>query len=124
MPGGGRPDSIEAMPIHELLAESTVGAYTLTGGRFTATLAALVALAGAVVGGATLARSAGPAGARRRRAIFALAAGLLGIVIGGLVVATADGGPGSGSGVVGGFAALALGLLATVLGSVVLARRA
>jgi hypothetical protein len=52
----------------------------------------------------------------------ALVAGLTGMVIGGLVVAAAEGGPGTGYGIVGGFAALAIGLIATVLGWLALAR--
>jgi len=55
-------------------------------------------------------------------AIVALVAGLTGVVIGGLVVAAAEGGPGTGYGIVGGFAALVLGLIATVLGWLALAR--
>jgi hypothetical protein len=43
-------------------------------------------------------------------------------VNGGLVLAAATGGPGSGNGVVGGAAALVLGLLAAVLGGLVVAR--
>jgi hypothetical protein len=52
----------------------------------------------------------------------ALVAGLTGVVIGGLVVAAAEGGPGTGYGIIGGFAALVLGLIATVLGWLALAR--
>lgn len=108
-----------------LAAQSAaIDAYTLTTGRLVGTVAALVALAGAVVGGLALARSAGRIGDGdgRRGATLALVAGLSGIVIGGLVVAAAEGGPGTGYGIVGGFAALVLGLIATVLGSLVLAR--
>jgi len=69
---------------------AAVDAYTLTAGRLVGTVAALLALAG--------------------------------LVIGGLVVAAADGGPGTGNGIVGGFAALVLGLIAMVLGRLALAR--
>ena len=101
-----------------------VDAYTLTTGRLLGTVAALVALAGVVAGGLTLARSAGRIsnGNRKRGAIVALVAGLTGMVIGGLVVAAAEGGPGTGYGIVGGFAALVIGLIATVLGWLALAR--
>ena len=85
-------------------------------------MAALVALAGVVVGGLTLARPAGRISNGSRGAILALLAGLTGMVIGGLVVAAAEGGPGTGYGIVGGFAALAIGLIATVLGWLALAR--
>ena len=53
---------------------------------------------------------------------MALVAGLIGMVIGGLVVAAADGGPGTGNGLVGGFVALVMGLIAMVLGGLALAR--
>jgi Family of unknown function (DUF6223) len=112
------------MAAHVSAQSAPVDAYTLTSGRLLGTLAALVALAGVVVGGLTLARSAGRItnGNGKREAIVALVAGLTGMVIGGLVVATAEGGPGTGYGIVGGFAALAIGLIATVLGWLALAR--
>jgi hypothetical protein len=101
-----------------------VDAYTLTTGRLVGAVAALVALAGVVVGGLALARSAGRIGngSGEKGAIVALVAGLTGMVIGGLVVAAAEGGPGTGYGIVGGFAALVIGLIATVLGWLALAR--
>jgi hypothetical protein len=58
----------------------------------------------------------------RRGAIVALVTGPIGAVNGGLVLAVATGGPGTGNGVVGGAAALVLGLIATVLGGLVFAR--
>lgn len=87
---------------------------TLTTGRSIGTLAALVALAGVIVGVRAL--------VRRRAAMAALLCGLIGLAGGGAVVATADGGPGTGEGIVGGFAACALGLIAGVLGGVAMAR--
>jgi hypothetical protein len=45
------------------------------------------------------------------------------VVNGGLNLAIATGGPGSGNGVVGGAAAFVLGLIAVVLGGLALARR-
>ena len=99
-----------------------VDAFTLTTGRLLGTVASLVALAGVVVGGLALTRSAGHAGNGTRGAIVALVAGLTGMVIGGLVVAAAEGGPGTGYGIVGGIAALVIGLIATVLGCLALAR--
>src|SRR4051812_36088139 len=96
---------------HVSAQSAAVDAYTLTPGRLVGTVAALVALAGVVVGGLALARSAGRLGngSGRRGAIVALVAGLTGMVIGGLVVGAAEGGPGTGYGIVGGFAALAIG---------------
>jgi hypothetical protein len=101
-----------------------VDAFTLTPGRLAGTTAALVALAGVVVGGLALARPAARIGNSngKRGAIAALVAGLTGMVVGGLVVAAAEGGPGTGYGIVGGFAALVIGLIATVLGWLALAR--
>jgi len=57
----------------------------------------------------------------RRGAIVAPVLGPIGAINGGLVLAIATGGPGSGNGVVGGAAALVLGLIGTVLGGVVVA---
>ncbi|MFB6958427.1 DUF6223 family protein [Streptomyces sp. NPDC056309] len=96
----------------------------MTTGRLVGGTAALVALAGVVVGGLALARPAGRAGAgnRRSRALVALVAGLFGMVVGALNLAVADGGPGTGNGVVGGAMALVLGLIAAVLGRLALAR--
>ena len=96
------------MLISVLLAESTVGATTLTADRVVATLAALVALAGVI--------------ASRRRPFVALIAGVLGAVAGVLLLATADGGPGTGNGVVGAYAGVVLGLIAVVLGGTALIR--
>ncbi|NUR69677.1 MAG: hypothetical protein HOU81_02555 [Hamadaea sp.] len=95
---------------------TAVAAYTLTTGRLFGTAAALLALAGAVLGVLALRRPA------RRRATTALATGILGLIVGGFVVGLAKGGPGTGYGVVGGWAALAIGLIATVTGGLALAR--
>jgi hypothetical protein len=103
-----------------LLAGSTVDAGTLTLDRAVATVAALVALAGAIVGGLALARSAGAS--VTRRSFVALTAGVVGTFVGILVLATADGGPGTGNGVVGGYAGVVLGLIAAVLGGLALLR--
>jgi hypothetical protein len=94
-------------------------AYTMTSGRLLSTVAALVALAGAIIGVLALTRRLGSG---RRAAIVALVAGLTGIALGGWAVAAADGGPGTGGGIVGGFAALAIGLIAAVLGWLALSR--
>jgi hypothetical protein len=83
-----------------VLVQPAASAYTLTAGRLWSLVAALLGLAGVVIGGLALARSAGRigTGTGRRGAIVALVAGLAGTVIGGLVVAAADGGPGTGYG--------------------------
>jgi hypothetical protein len=109
----------------QVLAESpAVDPSTLTARRLVATVAALMALAGAVAGGLALARTAGRIGNGnvRRDATVALGTGLTGGVVGGLVVAAAEGGPGSGYGIVGGYAALVLGPIAVLLGWLALAR--
>jgi hypothetical protein len=109
---------------HVLVQPDPASAYTLTAGRLWSLVAVLLGLAGAVIGGLALARSAGRigTGTGRRGAIVALAAGLAGAAIGGLIVAAADGGPGTGYGIVGGFVALVVGLIAMVLGGLALAR--
>jgi hypothetical protein len=53
---------------------------------------------------------------------LAFAAGRIAGVNGGLVLATATGGPGTGHGVVGEAGALVLGLIAMALGGLALAR--
>ena len=67
-----------------------VGVYTLTPERIAATVAAVV--------------------------------GLIGAVIGGLVVATAEGGLGTGNGLGGGVVAIVVGLIGMALGALALAR--
>ncbi|MGW5658496.1 DUF6223 family protein [Streptomyces sp. NPDC003758] len=108
---------------HVSAQSSEVGAYTLTAARFWATAAALLALTGVVIGRLALARSVSRIGnGRTKGAITALVAGLIAVVGGAVNLAVADGGPGTGNGVVGGAAALFLGLIATFLGWLALAR--
>lgn len=108
---------------HDLAQSADVEAYTLTTARFWATAAALLGLVGAVIGGLARARSVRPLGnGGKKRAIVALVAGLTALVGGALNLAVADGGPGTGNGVVGGALALLLGLTATVLGGLALSR--
>jgi hypothetical protein len=97
----------------------------ITPRRLWATAAAVFALVGVVIGGLALGRP----GSRfiasgRLGAIVALMAGLIAVIIinGGLNLAVASGGPGSGNGVVGGAAAFVLGLIALALGGLALAR--
>lgn len=98
--------------------------YTMGPGRIGATVAAVVGLIGAVIGGLALARSAGRigTGTGRRGAIVALVLGPIGLVIGGLVVATADGGVGTGNGLGGGIVAVVVGLIGMTLGGLALVR--
>jgi hypothetical protein len=94
--------------------------------RLWATTVSVLSLVGVVVGALALARRPvarfGAAGSVRRGAVVALVAGLGGAVQGGLVLAFADGGPGSGNGVVGGAGAFVLGVVASILGGLALAR--
>uniref|UniRef100_UPI00245768D0 DUF6223 family protein n=1 Tax=Nocardia farcinica TaxID=37329 RepID=UPI00245768D0 len=57
-----------------------------------------------------------------RTAIAALAAGLAGLAIGGVVVATARGAVGSGNGLGGAYVAVLVGAVAAALGAVALVR--
>jgi hypothetical protein len=111
---------------HASVQPVAADAYDLTAGRLVGTVAALVALAGVVIGGLALARSAGRIGNGngngKRGAVVSLVAGLTGMVIGALNLAVADGGLGTGNGVAGGAIALVLGLIAMVLGRLALAR--
>ncbi|MGI5498628.1 DUF6223 family protein [Lentzea sp. CA-135723] len=52
----------------------------------------------------------------RRRGAWALALGAVGAVVGLVVVLMAKGGPGTGYGIVGGWASLALGVAGVALG--------
>ena len=103
-----------------LVAASDVDAGSLTLDRAVATVAALVSLAGAIVGGLALARSA--VSSVTRRSFGAMAAGAVGAFVGILMLATADGGPGTGNGVVGGYAGVMFGLIAVLLGGFALRR--
>jgi hypothetical protein len=93
-------------------------------GRTGASIAAVVALIGVVLGGRALARSRRPAGSGSRRggAIAALVTGLLGTVLAGLHLATATGAIGTGSGRAGAMVAVVLGLIGMALGGLALSR--
>jgi hypothetical protein len=115
-----------AAPAAALVSDQppAVSVYTLTPERIAASVAAVVGLIAAVIGGLALARSAGRIGTGngRRGAIVALVLGPMGLVIGGLVVATADGGLGTGNGLGGGVVAMVVGLIGMALGGLALAR--
>ena len=96
--------------------------YGLTSRRLWATAVAALALVGVVGGGRALILPASRFSSGRFAAIVALVAGLIAVVNGGLVLAVATGGPGTGNGVVGGAGALVLGLIAMALGGVAQAR--
>jgi hypothetical protein len=115
--------SVRAAHVSAQPAAATV--YTMSPERIQASVAILVGLVGAVIGGLALARSADRrigTGSGRRGAITALVMGPIGLTIGGLVVATADGGIGTGNGLAGGIVAIIVGLIGMVLGGFALAR--
>jgi uncharacterized protein DUF6223 len=97
--------------------------YGLTPRRLWATTAVVLALLAVVSGGMAMYRAIRHIGNHGRRgAILALIAGPIAGINGGLNLAVANGGPGTGNGVVGGAAAFVLGLTAMALGGVALAR--
>ena len=92
-----------------------------TARRLWATTVVVLALTGVIAGALGLARPTGRfAAVSWRRGI--VLAGVIAAINGGFVLVLANGGPGSGNGVVGGAAALVLGLAAVVLGGFGLAR--
>lgn len=90
--------------------------------RLWATSASVLALISVVIGGLAVVRSASFGTAARLGMILALAAGLVAVINGALVLAVANGGLGSGNGVVGGAVALALGLIGMIMGGLALSR--
>ncbi|MBF6239095.1 hypothetical protein IU474_18765 [Nocardia otitidiscaviarum] len=98
------------------------GASELSAGRLGGLVAALVGIAGVVVGGLALARRGGRLGTGGA-AIAAAVAGLFAIALGALVVVTADGGLGTGNGLGGGIVAMVIGLIALIVGGLARARR-
>jgi hypothetical protein len=102
-------------------AATTVHGLTLR--RLWATTAAVLALVGVVIGGVAMYRANRRIGNHGRLgAIVAVVVGLIAAVNGGLNLAIATGGPGTGNGVVGAAAAFVLGLIAMALAGLALAR--
>ncbi|MEG3636916.1 DUF6223 family protein [Micromonospora palythoicola] len=112
-----------AAPVTTRIAADPVFAQGISmgAGRIGSTVAALLALAGVIVGGLALTPGRFRTG-RARAGWSALAAGVFGMTLGGLVVLTSDGGIGTGNGRGGGYVALVVGLIAVVVGGFVLAR--
>jgi len=116
----------EATSIQPVVA----GLFATSAGRVGSSLAIVVSLIGIVIGGRALARSSGRSrsdtdiGATdaRGKAPVAMVLGLVSVIVGGLTVATADGGVGSGDGLAGAVVAMVLGLIAIVLGGLARAR--
>ncbi|NOU87030.1 hypothetical protein GC102_14750 [Paenibacillus sp. LMG 31460] len=107
-------------------AEVTNGnvGYGLTPGRLWATMDAVVGLISAVIGGLSLARSAGRfgTGSGRRGAIVAAVVGLIVIVYAGVHLANYPGGLGTGDGRAGAIMAIVLGMTGMILAGLTLAR--
>ena len=108
--------SVRPLVVPVLLLAAPATAQGLTAGRLWSLVAAVLAVSGVAAGAPALARS------RRGWGRAAVAAGSAAVLVGALVVVTADGGPGSGSGIVGGALAAAVGAVAVVLGGLALAR--
>ncbi len=106
-------------------AEVTNGiGYGLTPGRLRTLLAAVVGLISVVIGGLSLARSAGRFGPGNGRgsAVVAAVVGLIGIDIAVLHLANSTGGFGTGNGRAGAIVAIVVGLIGMVLAGLTLAR--
>lgn len=88
----------------------------LTAQRLWAIIADGVALGSVATGGMAVARRA------TRLARVAMIAGPIAAINGGLVLAVANGGPGTGNGVIGGAAAVVLGIAAVGLGGFAMSR--
>ncbi|MGW0325636.1 DUF6223 family protein [Nocardia sp. NPDC003183] len=95
----------------------------LTSGRLGPTSTALLGLIAVVFGVRVLARVGrnGP-GNIRNQAVLTLVSGLISLALGSWFAATAEGGPGTGNGIVGAWAAMVFGLVALVLGALALNR--
>ena len=100
---------------------AAITVYGLTARRLWATTVVVLALVGVVVGGLAVGRPASRFGTASGR-VGAIVAGVIAAINGGMVLAIANGGPGTGNGVVGGAGALVLGLIAIALGGLALAR--
>lgn len=106
------------------LALPSASSYELSSGRLLSSLAGVVGLAGAVVGGLALLRSTGRrrTGPGRRGAVISVVFGMAAVAVGALVAVTADGGLGTGNGLGGSVVAMVVGLVATTVGGVAVAR--
>lgn len=98
-----------------MLAQAATDGY-LTAGRLWSVVGIAFGLAAVVIGVLALTR------ATTRKAVVALGTGLAGAVVGALVVAAAEGGPGTGYGIVGGYVALVVGVAGLLLGGLALSR--
>ncbi|NKY34957.1 hypothetical protein HGA13_18040 [Nocardia speluncae] len=86
----------------------------MTSGRLGPTLTALMGLLGLIAGVLALVRAIGSRGGKKQ-AIIALVLGTGSLALGALFAAQADGGPGTGNGIVGAWLAMLLGVLGLTL---------
>ena len=118
-------DTNDATALQPLLSAITI----MGSGRLGPTLTALIGLIGTAIGVLTLVRanprtrSDTDATSGRSGATAALVLGAISLAFGGLFLLTADGGPGTGNGVVGSIAAIVVGPIAMVLGGLARSRR-
>jgi hypothetical protein len=117
--GSSSATSVVGMPTTAALLAQPVVAVSVPGGRIGPTIAALVGLAAVGIGWRTFRRhdrfSSSPT--------TVVGIGVATVVAGGVFLVLADGGPGTGNGVVGSSAAVTLGLVAVLLGVLARTRR-
>jgi hypothetical protein len=101
---------------------AAIGGYQLGTGRLVPSVAAVLALAGAVVAVRALARSRRPGADDPGWAVGAVAASQVGAAVGGVHAANAARGLGTGNRLAGGVVAVAVGAVGTVAAALVLAR--
>jgi hypothetical protein len=109
-------------------ADSTLATITIMGsGRIGPTITALLGLTATALAARALARARRPTDRPASLALgdrpLALWLGLAAILLGGIFLAAADSGPGTGDGVVGSGAAIVLGALAVGLDRIAAAQR-
>lgn len=108
---------------HVSVQAAAVDSYTMTAARLWGSLVALLGVAAVVLGGMALSRAKRGVGNRGRNgAVLAGVFGLIALVGGVVNLAVADGGPGTGNGVVAGGMALVFGPVAVFLSWRTLAR--
>ncbi|MFI6223392.1 DUF6223 family protein [Nocardia salmonicida] len=117
-------DEEHPMSVRPLTAVAVTAATTLadshgmTTDRLVATSAAFLGLAAVILGGWAMAHTGNPA-----RSFVAIGAGAVAAMVGVIGFVTADGGPGTGNGIVGAAIAIVLGLSAIALGTRARTRR-
>ena len=112
-----------ALVVADVSKPGATTVYGLTSRRLWALAVIVVALISLIIGWQTMRQAASRSSNPRKgkwKAIVVIVAGLITVINGGLNLATANGGPGTGNGVVGSAMALVLGLTASTLGGLAL----